>query len=55
MLGVLSIAEIAIPVKKSDFDGQNVPQQCFFACHCMFFAMRTAKLDVQGDVFAIVR
>ena len=57
MLGVPSIAEIAIPVQKLDFDGRNVLQQYMFACHCMFFffAMRTAKMDVKRDVFAIVK
>ena len=46
-----------IPVQKIGFDGQNVLQQCIFPCQCFFFffAMRTAKPDVHGVVFAIVK
>ena len=38
------------------FDGQSAScSACVWACHCMFSAVRTAKLDVQEDVLAIVK
>ena len=46
--------KITLLVLKLDFDGQNVLQQCFLRVIAVF-AMRTAKLDVQGDVFVIVK
>ena len=40
---------------KSHFAWQNVLQQCSFLRVIAFFALRTEKLDVQEEVFAIAK
>ena len=37
--------------KNSDFDCQNVLQQCIFQCHCSFFVLRTAKSDMSLPLY----
>ena len=43
------------PLFNSHFDGQNVLHQFFFLRVTAIFALRTDKLDVQEDVFAIAK
>ena len=54
MLGVQSTLIFTSPVKKKRLRRSKRTPAVYLLCVIAFFAMRTAKLDVQGDVFAIV-